>query len=115
MLSLGMLASRARSIAARSRMLPLGSPPPCLAAMMISRPSLLNSFPRCWSTLPFLILMLCHFECPDTLNPLGGGPAPSPRAYAHTIARRPRRAQGAGAADIRANPPLLGLHRHRRG
>src|SRR5438105_13898018 len=66
MLSFGMLASRARSTAARRRMLPEGSPPPAFAAMMISRASLLNTLPRCWSVLDFLILMLCHLECPDT-------------------------------------------------
>src|SRR5437588_7610317 len=79
MLSLGMLASRARSTAARSRMLPDGSPPPSFAAMMISRASLLNSLPRCWSTLDFLILMLCHLECPDTADPsLPGSRMPAP-------------------------------------
>src|SRR5579862_5302427 len=69
-----MLASRARSIADRRRMLLAGSPPPSLAAMMISRASLLKILPRCWSTLPFLILMLCHLECPDTASPLRNDP-----------------------------------------
>src|SRR3989442_6021592 len=77
---------RAGSIAARGRMLPGGSLPPAFAAMMISGPSLLNSFPRCWSVLPFLILMLCHLECPDTagsppLRPDTRAPGAASRLY----------------------------------
>src|SRR3979411_1167085 len=35
---------------------------------MISLLSLVNNAPRCASTLPFLSLMLCHFECPDMVR-----------------------------------------------
>src|SRR5579859_7996888 len=103
MLSFGMLASRARSIADRRRMLLAGSPPPSFAAMMISRASLLKTLPRCWSTLPFLILMLCHLECPDTASPLrndppGHDPPRAACAYYYTGAARDRQAgEPAGA------------------
>ena len=39
-----------------------GSPPPALAAEVISRMSLVKSFPRRESTTAFLCLMLDHFE-----------------------------------------------------
>src|SRR3990170_8549705 len=68
-LSLGMPASRARSMAVRSRAFPPGSPPPSRAATAISRANLLKSFPRTRSTFCFRILMLCHLECPDTKEP----------------------------------------------
>ena len=45
MVSPGMLASRAASIAERSRALPAGSPPPSRAATVISLMSLVKSFP----------------------------------------------------------------------
>src|ERR1041385_7160886 len=65
MLSAGMLAARADSVAAFSRRLPLGSPPPFLAATVISRRILENSFPRWTSVLPFFRLICDHRECPD--------------------------------------------------
>src|ERR1700752_2419399 len=60
-----MLTSLAVSMAAFSRMLPLGSPPPALAATVISRRILEKSLPRCTSALPFLRLICDHLECPD--------------------------------------------------
>src|SRR2546427_129280 len=45
MLSSGMFSALAASIAVRSRGLPAGSPPPCLAAMVISRISLVDAAP----------------------------------------------------------------------
>src|SRR5713226_9188024 len=69
MLSAGMLAALADSTAALSRRLPLGSPPPCLAATVISRRILEKSLPRCTSALPFLRLIWDHRECPDMASP----------------------------------------------
>src|SRR4051812_8532616 len=43
----------------------LGSPPPCRAAMMMARASLLHSLPRLASTAPFLCLIVAQWECPD--------------------------------------------------
>src|SRR5262245_27378876 len=65
MFSAGMFAARAASIAALSRRLPLGSPPPFLAATVISRRIFENSLPRCTSVLPFFRLICDHRECPD--------------------------------------------------
>src|SRR5206468_6033910 len=69
MLSAGMLTSLADSMAAFSRMLPFGSPPPFLAATVISRRILLKSLPRWTSALPFLRLICDHLECPDIALP----------------------------------------------
>src|SRR4029453_8277680 len=68
-LSAGMFAALADSIAAWRRMWALGSPPPCLAATVISRRILEKSFPLCTSALPFLRLICDHRECPDMLSP----------------------------------------------
>src|SRR5512134_1861959 len=65
MLSAGMLAPLALSTAVRRRGLLSGSPPPMRAAIVISRISLVKSFPRLASSAPFLCLMECHLECPD--------------------------------------------------
>src|SRR5580658_9355556 len=40
---------------------------------MISLLSFVKSAPRCASTLPFLSLILCHFECPDILCQTSSG------------------------------------------
>src|SRR6185295_14077938 len=64
-LSAGMFAALADSIAALRRMLIFGSPPPFLAATVISRRILEKSFPRWTSVLPFLRLICDHRECPD--------------------------------------------------
>src|SRR2546426_1947978 len=84
MLSAGMLTSLADSMAAFSRMLPFGSPPPFLAATVISRRILLKSLPRWTSALPFLRLICDHRECPDIavilfrsrVRPSAASPAP---------------------------------------
>src|SRR5438034_3067331 len=116
MLSCGMLTSLADSIAALRRRLPLGSPPPCLAATVISRRIFEKSFPRWTSALPFLRLIWDHRECPDMSSPplldgcfqsldarqpapaplLGQGPAPLlPRAFRSESLARPRPQIGA--------------------
>src|SRR6267142_614711 len=69
MFSCGMFASLADSIAAFKRMLALGSPPPFLAATVISRRILEKSLPRWPSVLPFLRLIGDHRECPDIALP----------------------------------------------
>src|SRR5207248_6509395 len=65
MLSFGMLWARAERIALRSRALPSGSPPPVLAAIVISPESLLKSAPRLASSAPLNRLTLDHLLCPD--------------------------------------------------
>src|SRR2546430_2898439 len=63
----------------------LGSPPPCRAAMMIARLSLLHSLPRLASTAPFLCLIVAQCEWPDMASPSRRGvprpawPASRPR------------------------------------
>src|SRR5437762_755643 len=47
----------------------LGSPPPCRAAMMIARLSLLHSLPRLASMAPFLCLIVAQCEWPDMAPP----------------------------------------------
>jgi hypothetical protein len=42
-----------------------GSPPPILAAMVISRPNLAKIFPRLASIAPLKCLTLAHLLCPD--------------------------------------------------
>src|SRR5436309_15942625 len=65
MFSWGMFASLAISVAALRRMFALGSPPPFLAATVISRRIFEKSLPRWTSALPFLRLICDHRECPD--------------------------------------------------
>src|SRR3989442_12539076 len=72
MFSFGMFASLADSIAAFRRMLALGSPPPFLAAPVISRRIFEKSLPRWTSVLPFLRLICDHRECPDIALPSFG-------------------------------------------
>src|SRR5258705_652090 len=112
MLSCGMFASLADSMAALRRMLALGSPPPLRAATVISRRILEKSLPRWTSVLPFLRLICDHRECPDialpsfvvqhrleSLHPLepprptrerGLPPAPGPRGGRRARRTRPR-------------------------
>src|SRR4029078_11145228 len=66
MFSVGMLAARAVSIARRSRGLPAGSPPPALAATVISRISLVQLAARLLSVIAFLRLICFHLLCPAT-------------------------------------------------
>src|SRR4029077_13817415 len=76
MLSAGMLAARADSVAAFSRRLPLGAPPPFLAATVISRRIFEKSFPRWTSVLPFFRLICDHRECPHIPVPYPRGDSP---------------------------------------
>ena len=62
MLSLGMLAARALSTARRRRGFAAGSGPPSLAAVAISRISLVNTLPRRASAAPFFRLIVDHLE-----------------------------------------------------
>ena len=72
MLSFGIDASRAFSIAFWSARFPAGSGPPSRAATMIARASFEKSWPRFLSVAPFLCLIECHLLCPDTLASLVG-------------------------------------------
>src|SRR5215218_5304758 len=65
MLSLGIDASRAFSIAFWSARLPAGSGPPSRAATMIARVSFEKSWPRFASVAPFFRLIDAHLLCPD--------------------------------------------------
>src|ERR1700758_4249977 len=65
MLSFGIEAARAFSIAFWSARLPAGSGPPSRAATMIARVSFENSLPRFASAAPFLCLIDDHLLCPD--------------------------------------------------
>src|ERR1700750_682974 len=66
MLSFGIEAARAFSIAFWSARFPPGSGPPSRAATMIARVSFENSLPRFASAAPFLCLIDDHLLCPDT-------------------------------------------------
>src|SRR6201997_4743958 len=66
MLSFGIDAARAFSIAFWSARFPPGSGPPSLAATMIARVSFEKSLPRFASAAPFLCLIDDHLLCPDT-------------------------------------------------
>src|SRR2546427_248109 len=72
MLSSGMFSALAASIAVRSRALPSGSPPPCFAAMVISRISLVKSAPRRASVTAFLRLICFHLLWPAMGAPVAG-------------------------------------------
>src|SRR6201984_3885520 len=70
MLSAGIFSAVAAAMAPRRRGLPSGSPPPCLAAMVISLIRRVKILPRLASRAPFLCLIVAHFEWPD-MNDLG--------------------------------------------
>src|ERR1700757_2618046 len=65
MLSAGMFSLLAARMAVRRRGLLSGSPPPCLAAMVISLIRRVKILPRFASSAPFLCLIVAHFEWPD--------------------------------------------------
>src|SRR6187200_3344024 len=102
MLSLGMFAPRALSIARRSEKLVLASPPPSRAATVMARASLVNSAARFLSAAPFLCLIVDHFECPDM--PLASSPA-TPAVRRRMIAQ-PRRSAAGGLrpAELLVDP-----------
>src|SRR5437879_13804145 len=64
MLSSGMFSALAASIAVRSLALPAGSPPPCLAATVVSRISVVKSAPRRASVTAFFRLICFHLLWP---------------------------------------------------
>src|SRR5579864_8012166 len=65
MLSAGMFSAFAAATAVRRRGLPSTSPPPLLAAMVISLIRRVKILPRLASSAPFLCLIVAHFEWPD--------------------------------------------------
>src|SRR5437773_5863473 len=64
MLSHGMFSALAASIAVRRRGLPPESPPPALAAIVISRMSRVKRAPRFWSVTAFFRLICFHLLWP---------------------------------------------------
>src|SRR5213592_1840733 len=81
MLSCGMFSALAASMAVRRRGLPAGSPPPCLAAMVISRITLVKAAPRFWSATAFFRLICFHLLWPAMGPPRSklGLTRPTPR------------------------------------
>src|SRR5215467_3048534 len=65
MLSAGMFSALAAAMAVRRRGLVSGSPPPDLAAMVISLMRRVKILPRLASSAPFLCLIVAHLEWPD--------------------------------------------------
>ena len=61
-------AALASAIEARRRGFPSGSPPPALAATVISLIRRVKIRPRFASRAPFLCLIVDHLECPDILD-----------------------------------------------
>src|SRR5438094_5543724 len=90
MLSFGMLCARATWIALRSRGLPLGSPPPVLAAMVISFDNLLKILPRLASIAPLNRLTFDHLLCPAIQMRIGVNSDNYPDKYFVTSNETPR-------------------------
>lgn len=65
MLSEGMLAALAAAMIVRRLGLNSGSPPPLLAQMVSSLPSMLNFLPRLASMAALCLLVVAHLLCPD--------------------------------------------------
>jgi hypothetical protein len=65
---LGIFSALAVAMAERSLGFASGSPPPILAATVISLISLVKILPRLASIAPFFLLMVLHLECPDTFT-----------------------------------------------
>ncbi len=68
-----MLLFFARSMASRSPKFVSGSPPPSLAAMVISRAKRVKMAPRLASMAAFFRLIVDHLECPDIAHPFKPG------------------------------------------
>jgi hypothetical protein len=73
MFSAGMLTALAASMAVRSRGLPAGSPPPLLAAIVISRMTLVQEDARLASVMAFLRLICFHLLGPAMAQLLAPG------------------------------------------
>src|SRR5579863_2807087 len=69
MLSAGIFSALAATMAPRRRGLESGSPPPFLAAMLISLMRRVKILPRFASSAPFLCLIVAHLEWPDIALP----------------------------------------------
>src|SRR5687767_12897614 len=109
MLSHGMLTALAASIAVRRRGLPPGSPPPALAATVISRITLVQDEARRESVTAFLRLICFHLLWPamaELLGPHGDGPGwRDPRRTARRERKHKRGhtlRQTGGAASLRS-------------
>src|SRR5690242_14321940 len=104
-LSLGILAARALSIAARSRGFPVASPPPMRAATVSSLLSLVLTLDRLASTAAFLCLMVLHLLCPD-MKPL-----PARRSHCSDVSYHSPRGQA--TFSNAGQPPRLARQRRR--
>src|SRR5215469_14257997 len=69
MLSAGMFSALAAAIAVRRRGFESGSPPPFLAAILISLIRRVKILPRLASSAPFLCLIVAHLGWPDITRP----------------------------------------------
>src|SRR5437868_6153933 len=114
MLSEGMFASLAASIAARRRALPAGSPPPSRAATVSSLMILLKSLPLVAPIASFLCLIFDHRLWPDMGPPIGtsaleeGAGLGGDRAEEHRPHRRradEQRQRAGRHLRLRAPPP----------
>src|SRR5580704_16623558 len=79
MFSCGIFSALAARIAVRSRGLPSGSPPPPLAAIVVSLIRRVKILPRLASSAPFLCLIVAHLEWPDITTSEGLKIAAHPR------------------------------------
>src|SRR5690348_3219429 len=106
MFSFGMLTARAPSIASRSRGLPSGSPPPALAATVISRMILVHADARRESVTAFLRLICFHLLWPAMAELLGayevGAECSAPKNTPMPGAKPPR--------ELTASAPAATLH-----
>src|SRR5579864_9572832 len=111
MLSAGMFSALAATIAPRRRGLESGSPPPFLAAMLISRMRRVKILPRLASRAPFLCLIVAHFEWPDMMNLVSMNAQGSPVGSATGASKRCRRTQiiawATTAQTAGIGPPVL--------
>src|ERR1700759_1498101 len=112
MLSAGMFSAFAAAIAPRSRGLPSGSPPPPLAATVISLIRRVKILPRLASSAPFLCLIVAHFEWPDMAGTSAAfeieslGRQPRGNALKSGIHRAPATLRSVARSPVRL--PLLG-------
>src|SRR5262245_6824732 len=98
MLSFGIFSARAAMMAARNRAFIVGSGNPSLAATVISRASLPNSFDLAASWRPLRCMMFLNWECPAIVL----SAAQAPRALLSGACpglARPGQARGAARAD----------------
>src|SRR5688572_1992332 len=117
MLSLGMFAALARWTASRSLKFIVVSPPPCLAARMISRESFVKTAPRLASAAPFWRLIVDHLECPDISDPVekDGWTSECRTPCSYRVGERIYTAKDAKSAEVSRRPNRWPILRIRQG